>query len=78
MRTPLNTEYQTLTVYFNIHASMPLQFKLYRPVLVIKSLITAILPYPKIRRSETHGIIYNSAPQPPSENLQLTWLKSCF
>ena len=25
MQTPLNTEYQTLTVYFNIHASISLQ-----------------------------------------------------
>ena len=31
MRTPLNTEYRSLTVYFNIHASMFSQFKAYRP-----------------------------------------------
>ena len=31
MGTPLNTEYETLTVYFYIHAFMALQFKPYSP-----------------------------------------------
>ena len=43
MRTPLNPEYRTLTVYFIIYASMSLLFKLYRLMFVIKFLTTTIL-----------------------------------
>ena len=36
MRTPLNTEYKTLTVYFIIHASISPQIRVYSPMFVIK------------------------------------------
>ena len=52
MRTPLNIDYRTLKVYFNIHASMTLIFKLYRPKFVIKSLATIILPFRKYAAME--------------------------
>ena len=44
MRTPLNTEYRTLTIYFNIHASTHLQSKAYSPKFTNKLLSQAILP----------------------------------
>ena len=69
MRTPLNTEYRTLTVYFIIHASISLQFKIYYPKFVIKFLTPAILPFPKIRRRGTHGAVHRSTPQLLPENL---------
>ena len=69
MRTPLNTEYRNLTVYFNIHASMPLQFKAYSPKFIIKFLAPMILPYPKMRDWETNGAIHSSISQPSLESL---------
>ena len=65
----LNIEYTTLTVYFNIHASMPLWFKAYSPKSTNKSLPPAILPYSKVRHWETHRAIHNSIPQLSLESL---------
>ena len=62
MRTPLNKEYRTLTVYFNIHASMPLQFKDNSPKFTNKLLPPAILPYMKVCHRETHGANHSSMP----------------
>ena len=62
MRTLINTEYKTLTVYFSILASMLLQFKAYNPKFTNKLLPPAILPYPKIRHRETHGAIFSLIP----------------
>ena len=61
MRTPLNTD-RTLTVSFNIHVSIPLQFKAYSPKFTNKLLQLAILPYLKVRHRETHGAIHSSIP----------------
>ena len=69
MRTPINTEYRNLTVYFNIHASLLSKFKAYSPKSVIKFLAPTILPYPKIHRRGTYRIIYSLAPQSLPENL---------
>ena len=62
MRTPLNTEYRTLTVYFIIHVPISLQFKVYSPKFVIKFLTPAILLFLKICRKGTHGAIHSSTP----------------
>ena len=69
MRTPLNTEYRTLTVYFNIHASMPLQFKTHNPKFTNRLFPPTILPYPKVCHRETHGAIHSSVPQLSLESL---------
>ena len=69
MRTPLNTEYRTLTVYFNIRASMPLQSKAYSPRFINKLLLPTILLYPKVRHRETHRAIHSSIPQSSPESL---------
>ena len=60
MRISLNREYRTLIVYFIIHASISLQFKVYSQRFVIKFLTPAILPFPKIRRKGTHGALRSS------------------
>ena len=60
MWTLLNTEYNALTVYFNIHASMLLQFKAYSPNFTNKLPLPTILPYPKVCHRETHGTIHSS------------------
>ena len=57
MRTPLNTEYKILTIYFIIHTSISLQFKVYSPKFVIKFLAPTTLPFLKICRRETHGAV---------------------
>ena len=69
MRTPLNTEYRTLKVYFNIRASMSLQFKAYNPKFINKLLPLAILPYLKVRHKETHRANQSIIPQLPPESL---------
>ena len=71
MRAPLNTEYRTLTAYFNIYASMPLQFKAYSPKFTNKLLPAAILPYLKVRHRETHRPIHNFIPQLLLESLSM-------
>ena len=71
MRTPLNTEYRTLTIYFNIHASMSLQFKAYSPKFTNKLLPPVILLYPKVHHREIHEAIHNSIPQPSLESLKM-------
>ena len=78
MRTPINAKYKTLTVYFNIHASMPLQYKDYSPKFINKLLPPVILSYPKIRCRGTHRIIYSSEPQPPLKNLTTNLGKKLF
>ena len=69
MQTLINTEYRTLKVYFNIHASMPLQFKAYSQKFTNRLLPPAILPYPKVCHKETHGAIHSSIPQLLLESL---------
>ena len=78
MRTPLNTKYRTLIVYFNIHASMPLQSKAYSPKFINKLLLPAILPYLKTHCRGTHGIIYSSVPQPLPENFTTNLAEKLF
>ena len=69
MQTPLNTKYRTLTVYFNMYASMALQFKADSPKFTNKLLPPAILPYPKVRHRETRRAIHSSIPQLSPESL---------
>ena len=69
MRIPLQTKYRTLAVYFNIHASISLQFKAYSPMFTNKLLSPAILSYVKARYKEIHRAIHNSISQPSLESL---------
>ena len=78
MRTPINTEYKTLTVYFIMHASISLQFKAYRPKLVIKFLVTAILPFPKCIAEEHTEQSTTWHPNRRQTISQATSLKSYF
>ena len=57
MRISLNTKYRTLTVHFIIHASLPLQFKLYKPMFVITISRTSNLTFLQIHRNRTHRIV---------------------
>ena len=61
MRTLLDIKYETLTVYFIIRASMPLQFKIYTPRFVITIFCTSNLTS-IIRCSGTHGVVYSNTP----------------
>ena len=69
MRTPLISEYKTLTAYIVKHTSMPLQLKLYKPKL--NSLHHKILGQP-------HGENLANSISRRQESRTQTWLKSLF